>query len=58
MRISQWVSMSVCVLFGFAYLAWLAWVEGVDFWAVAGLMAAFGAIAFLAHRIMGAKRQS
>ncbi len=56
MRVSQCVSMAICVVFGFAYVAWLAWVEGVDFWAVAGLMAAFGLIAYVAHRVMAVNR--
>jgi hypothetical protein len=56
MRTSQAVSMAICVAFGFAYFAWVAFTEGWRFWLVASLVAAVGAAGFVAHRVMRAGR--
>jgi ABC-type multidrug transport system permease subunit len=53
---SQRISMSVCVLFGFLYFGWIAWVEGWSFWLVAGLMALVSVTGFAIHRLMEASR--
>ena len=56
---SHWqrMSMAICVLFGFAYMRWVAWSEGSRFWLVAGVMAVFAIAAFVAHRVMAANRR-
>lgn len=56
MRASQAVSMAVCVAFGFAYFAWVAFTEGWRFWLVASLVATVGVAGFVAHRVMRAGR--
>ncbi len=48
--------MTVCVLFGFVYLGWIAWTEGWGFWLVAGLAALVGLIGLVLHRAMDAAR--
>jgi hypothetical protein len=53
MKTSQAVSMAVCVAFGFAYFAWVAFTEGWRFWLVASLVAAVSAAGFVVHRVMG-----
>jgi hypothetical protein len=52
MKKSQVISMAVCVGFGFAYFAWIAFTEGWRFWLVASMVAAFAAAGFAAHRVM------
>jgi hypothetical protein len=50
---SQVVSMAICVSFGFAYFAWVAFTESWRFWLVAALVATVGALGWAAHRAMG-----
>lgn len=57
MKTSQAVSMAVCVAFGFAYFAWVAFTEGWRFWLVASLVLTFAALGFVAHRAMGIGRR-
>ena len=56
MKANQAISMAVCVGFGFAYFAWIAWSEGWRFWLVASLVAAVGSIGLVLHRAMGVGR--
>jgi hypothetical protein len=56
MKSGQAVSMAICVAFGFAYFAWVAFTEGWRFWLVASLVLTFAALGFVAHRAMGVGR--
>ena len=53
----QKVSMSLCVLFGFAYCGWLAVSEGGRFFLPAGLIAVVGGVGLLVHRLMAVRRE-
>ena len=48
--------MAVCVLFGFAYLGWIAWTESWGFWIVASAVGLVFALGFVIHRLMDAAR--
>lgn len=56
MNKGQAISMAICVAFGFAYFAWIAFTEGWRFWLVASLVATVGAVGFVVHRVMAAGR--
>lgn len=52
----MWVSMSLAMLIGLAYLVWLAWAEGWRLWVVIGVMILVALIGGMAHVAMGLAR--
>ncbi len=52
----MWVSMTLSMLVGLAYLGWLAWTEGWRLWAVMGAMLLVAGIGGVVHLAMGLAR--
>ena len=57
MKITQKLSMAICVLFGFVYFGWIAWSEGWGFWLLATLVSIVAGVGVLIHRTMDSMRQ-
>lgn len=52
----MWVSMTLSMLVGLAYLGWLAWTEGWRLWVVMGAMLLLALIGGFVHMVMGLAR--
>jgi hypothetical protein len=52
----MWVSMTLSMLVGLAYLGWLAWTEGWRLWAVMGSLLLIAGVGGVVHMAMGMAR--
>lgn len=53
----MWISMTLAMLIGLAYVVWLAWAEGWRFWVVVGVLILVAALGGIAHMLMGMARE-
>ncbi len=52
----MWISMTLSMLVGLAYLGWLAWTEGWRMWAVMGALLLIAGVGGVVHMAMGMAR--
>jgi hypothetical protein len=52
----MWVSMTLSMIVGLAYLGWLAWTEGWRLWAVMGVLLLIAGVGGVVHMAMGMAR--
>lgn len=52
----MWISMTLTMLIGLAYVVWLAWAEGWRLWVVVGVLILVATIGGIAHMVMAMVR--